>query len=411
LFNWTRSLQCLTMDRNPLLMLSPDTFFGLEHSLVNISLQSCSLTSESLESLLPLENLERVKLQSNFLTTILPANLFFSMSKLLVLDLQRNQLIEIPSKFPPSLRELDLGNNRLSILPFTNHTFGQLSQLVTLDLSSNPLQCDCRVKPLYYWLLTHFQPELVPYVQWICSTPKVLAGKQLGTLSNQQFICVEKQLLSFNVWPKDSKTALLEWTTTFSGSPIELLVVENDIPLPKLQMNDTQNYFFLENLKPSTYYSLCLQTDDQIQCRNLTTKSQQIVSLTSSSSSSSSSSPMSLFTIDIQYLTIGISFSICIVLLILFFLILTLIKHRIKYPPSSKTTAATIESYYQTGGSDTTQTAICSKSLEEHSVNSLQYHRSTPMFCYCQLPSNYCPDQQSYHFYHEIPLSKPAVLI
>jgi Leucine-rich repeat (LRR) protein len=180
------------MDRNPLLPLSIDTFSGIEYSLRNISFQSCLLTSQSLIAFSRLINLERFKLQSNILTEILPENLFSSMNKLLVIDLQRNQLTKIPSQFPSSLHELDLGNNRLTILPFTNKTFEQLSQLVTLDLSSNPLQCDCYIKPLYDWLLKHFQSELVPYVQWICAKPTNLLGKKLGSLFTDQLICEEK---------------------------------------------------------------------------------------------------------------------------------------------------------------------------------------------------------------------------
>lgn len=181
------------MDRNPLLQLSNDTFSGIEYSLHNLSCQSCSLTSESLISFSTLKNLERLKLQSNSLTHIEPENLFSSMLKLHVIDLQRNQLTQISSQFPSSLRELTLGHNRLAHLPFTNKTFQQLSQLVTLDLSSNPLYCNCHIKSLYYWLLSHFQSELVPYVQWICSKPENLFGKQLGSLSDDQLVCQEKK--------------------------------------------------------------------------------------------------------------------------------------------------------------------------------------------------------------------------
>jgi Leucine-rich repeat (LRR) protein len=127
------------------------------------------------------------------LKIIIPENLFSSMLKLIVIDLQRNQLTKIPTQFPLSLRELELGNNHLTNLPFTNQTFEHLSNLITLDLSSNPLQCDCHIKPLYHWLLTHFQSELVPYVQWICSKPKNLAGKQLGSLLDHQLICEEEE--------------------------------------------------------------------------------------------------------------------------------------------------------------------------------------------------------------------------
>jgi hypothetical protein len=107
----------------------------------------------------------------------------------------------------------------------------------------------------------------------------------------------------------------------------------------------------------------------------------------------------------------GISFGIIIILFILFILTLYLIKQRQKYLHSSKT--ATIESYYQTTGSDTTQIAICNNSIEERSINSLNHQplQSTPIFCYCQLPSTYCHEQQSYHLYHEIPLYKPPIII
>ncbi len=217
LFTYTPSLEHLNLDRNPLLPLSIDTFSGIESSLRNISCQSCSLTSNSLSSFSRLRNLERLKLQSNLLTEILPSHLFSSMSQLIAIDLQRNQLTQIPSDFPLSLRELELGNNRLTTLPIHNETF----QLITLDLSSNPLQCDCHIKPLYHWLLTHFQSELVPYVQWICAQPKELSGKQLGSLLENQFLCEEIPIIittttesvkltteydmisSFNVWLKD----------------------------------------------------------------------------------------------------------------------------------------------------------------------------------------------------------------
>lgn len=138
---------------------------------------------------LPLKNLERLKIQSNFFRKILPEDLFSSMKNLLVLDLQRNQLNEIPAQLPSSLRELELGHNRLTILSFSNETLQDLSQLITLDLTSNPLHCDCHLKALHRWLLRHFQAELVSYVQWICATPKHLTGKQLGALTEEQFIC------------------------------------------------------------------------------------------------------------------------------------------------------------------------------------------------------------------------------
>lgn len=212
------------------------------------------------------------------------------------------------------------------------------------------------------------------------------------------------RITSFNVWLKDSETAILEWTFNSVSIPLKLIVMENNNFLPILYLNNTENYFLLEKLKLSTNYSICLQTDEQYLCRNLTTKNQKMISLLSSSSSSSS------FMINFEYIIVGISFGIVVILFILFILILYLIKQREKYFHSSKTTT-TMESYYQTTGSDTTQIAICNNSLEERSLNSLNHHQSLPIYCYCQLSSNYSHDQQSYHLYHEIPFSKPPIII
>lgn len=395
------------MDRNPLLPLSIDTFSGIQSTLRNISFQSCLLTSDSLPAFSVLKKLERLKLQSNLLTEIKPSNLFSSMSNLTAIDLQRNQLTDIPSNFPLSLRELELGNNRLTNFLINNDTF----QILTLDLSSNPLQCDCNIKPLYHWLLTHFQSELVPYVQWICAQPKELSGKQLGSLVEKQFQCEEiitttefieltteyEKIYSFNVWLKDPETAIIEWS--YIKSPLKLLVYENGYKLPILYLNSSENYFLLEKLKSSTNYSLCLQINEENSCRNLITpmkSEQKILSL------SSKSIEKPTFINDIQYLITGIACGIIVVLLILLFVVIFFIKHREKFHHNSSKTIAT-DSYYQTTGSDTTQIGG-SCSIEDHSLNG---STKTPMFYYCRSPPmpNCCQEQQPYHFYHEIPFT------
>lgn len=402
------------MDRNPLLPLKIDTFSGIELSLRNVSFQSCSLKSESLPAFASLKNLERLKLQSNYLTNIQPENLFSSMKKLIAIDLQRNQLTNIPIDFSSTLRELELGNNRLKNFFINNNTY----QIVTLDLSSNPLECNCQIKPLYHWLLKHFQTELVPYVQWICAQPKELAGKQLGSLTEQQFQCEEtttttittttttamtteyEKTFSFNVWLKDTDAAILEWSPITSS--LKLITYENNYRLPIIYLNSSENYFLLEKLKSSTNYTLCLQINTDTFCRNLITpikSEQKILSLSSKSIEKSS-----IYITDIQYLITGIACGIIVVLLILLFVIIFIIKHREKFHHNSSKTIAT-DSYYQTTGSDTTQIGG-SSSIEDHSINSCT---KTPMFFYCRSTptSNCCQDQQQqpYHFYHEIPFT------
>jgi len=414
LFVYTPTLEHLNLDRNPFNWLTTDTFDGLEQSLKNISCQSCSLTTESLIAFSILKNLERLKLQSNSLTEILPRNLFSSMLRLTAIDLQRNHLQTMSIDLPQSLNELELGNNRLENLQLSNQTMN----LTTLDLSSNPLICDCQIKSAYHWLKTYFQSELVPYVQWICAQPKHLTGKQLGSLDESQLQCqttttattttttttstirtTEYQLISsFNVWLKDAESAVLEWS--YVSSPLKLIVYENGYKLPILYLNSSENYFVLEKLKASTNYSLCLQTAREDLCRTLRTpirhqleSQQKVLSLASSSSLAPTT-----FLADIQYLIMGIACGIIVVLLILLFVVVFLLKQRTKFFHNSSKTIAT-DSYYQTTGSDTTQIGG-SCSIEDQSTR-------PPMLFYCRSTSaaNCCPEQQPYHFYHEIPFT------
>ena len=184
------------------------------------------------------------------------------------------------------------------------------------------------------------------------------------------------------------------------------MVVENNYTLPRLNLNQTTNYFLLEKLKPSTNYSLCLQANDQYLCRTITTvKQQQTIALSSKSIESASPSVL----VEIDYLIVAISLGIVLILVILAFLLLFSMKQRGNLNLSSKTTS--MESYYQTGGSDTTHIGICHQhASDDRSTHTLHYP-STPILCYCQMPSTCIQEQQPYHVYHEIPFYKPPLIV
>lgn len=222
--------------------------------------------------------------------------------------------------------------------------------------------------------------------------------KKEETIKNDLLIF---RILSYDVWLRDLDTVVLEWTWNSRSIPLKLLIFEEQNPVSVLSLNQTDNYFLLDKLKSSTNYSLCLQTNSQRLCRNITTKDSPSISISSSSSQ---------ILVNIEYFIIGISFGIILILLILCILIIYLTTYRKKYSRSSKTTT-TFDSYYQTTGSDTTQMAICNSSLEERSIHSLHQHPSTPGFCYCQLPSNYSHEQSSYHFYQEILPQRSPIIV
>ncbi|CAF0855756.1 unnamed protein product [Didymodactylos carnosus] len=471
LFNFTRTLQSLNLDRNPSLKLSSTTFYGLESSLINISLQACNLRSNSLSSLKILKNLERIKLSSNDIDYI-PDDLFISLINLTLVDLQRNQLEMVPIFNDQNrIKELELSGNKLKT--FNEQTLKQLKQLVTLDLSSNPLECDCQLKSLYKWLKDKFQPELIQYLQWTCSN-----GKQLSTLNIDHFICNSvaatettttitttkfKEILStaealvrdnmesittttnvvtdmitdLNVWIKDNNSAIIEWNTSSTALSralsLRLLVIENGYPLPSLNLNISQRYFLLEKLKSQTQYTICLTIlNSQKYCRDLITDSTTTSTSLAKSVFISKTLTTTLTSTDLQYLILGTVLGAISVLLILIVIIIVLVrKQRLKKHKSSKTTS--IESYYNAGGSD-----ISALSLEQQpTLKCLSPPPSLLTPFYYFLPSE-CPhscasssingvrggclqhsetnstdlsnnNPPAYHIYHEIPFSDPDI--
>lgn len=265
------TLEELILDRNPLFPFSNATFSALAHSLKNFSCQSCSLTSSSLIAFSSLKNLQSLKLSSNYLTEIIPENLFSSMINLRLLDLQRNYLRRFPSEYPASLHELQLEHNRL-------RTLTNLPNLNLFDISSNPLRCDCQIKSIHHWLLTHYESELIRHVQWICDQPKQYHGRQLGSLLEHQLICQENssKILSFNLTLKSANSVVLEWIMTSSNTSLKLSIFENNLRLKSIDFNQINHSYLVDNLKPKTNYSFCLYISRKLHCRFLTTNNLHI---------------------------------------------------------------------------------------------------------------------------------------
>jgi len=129
---------------------------------------------------------------------------------LIGLILSHNQIHRLAMsdvRFYPRLQQLDVSFNRLQFadVSFVNH-LKDLKQLFLnsnmlrtltnnltfpnnfhLKLSSNPLECDCRLRWLRNGLsrleypIYHDEPR--------CEMPKALADKKIGTLRDEQFVC------------------------------------------------------------------------------------------------------------------------------------------------------------------------------------------------------------------------------
>lgn len=150
-FTWLSGLETLelTYVRTPLDPLADLT------RLRALSLHNCNLSSSSIAPLATLDNLEFLDLSENLLGS---ANLISTFSKLDMLILRGNSIVDItPLEKMTSLQSLDLGNNAIEdispLSKLTNIThlsldsnkisdltpLGKLSSLISLNASSNVL--------------------------------------------------------------------------------------------------------------------------------------------------------------------------------------------------------------------------------------------------------------------------------
>ena len=182
-FGPLRALRSLVLDKNPVENLNERTFAGLEHSLLNVSMQSMRMrTPAQLRSLRALRRIERVKLAHNELAgSVDMATFEAAHASLAVLDMQNNRIEAITWSVKhqqddqdqeaktkmSALVELDLANNKLCFVD-ARRVLVRMPRLRSLGLGQNPLRCDCHLAPLYEWTRARLEPDALAFVQWQC---------------------------------------------------------------------------------------------------------------------------------------------------------------------------------------------------------------------------------------------------
>ena len=237
LFQPLRQLQSLILDRNQVENLNDMSVYnGLEHNLVNISLQNMKINrQEKLTSLKSLYNLERIRLGFNDLE-IIDLAFFLNISKnLQLLDLQNNKIHTIDyitdnnnsTLINKSLLEFDLTNNKLCTFN-AKSILGQLMpKLKYLSLTQNPLFCDCLLTDLYSWLMTKYDKEFLTFIQWSCTGPIDNLNKKFTSLSLNDFKCNDeinktRSIVCVNEVPMRTAAVTTTTTTTTTSGNINL---------------------------------------------------------------------------------------------------------------------------------------------------------------------------------------------
>ncbi|XP_016342320.1 trophoblast glycoprotein [Sinocyclocheilus anshuiensis] len=154
---------------------------------------------------------------SNNDLVLLPEGIFTGLSDLTVLDLRNNSLVTIRNDtfWNRALKELDLRDNALKVLP--NVTLEELSSIPDLRvrLAGNPWRCDCNIEDMLIWLERH--QFVVDRFNLTCSDPARLKNAPLLTLKQSQLSC----------WSNagDAMDRVLEPSYVFLGMVLALIGV------------------------------------------------------------------------------------------------------------------------------------------------------------------------------------------
>ncbi|XP_076464777.1 uncharacterized protein LOC143296631 [Babylonia areolata] len=224
-FQQHSKLQHLTLDNTRLGgTLRKHTFRGLNSSLKTLTISGAGLMARDLLALSTLAALEYLDASRNDITDI-PHGIFLTLHSLMKLNLSLNHVQSLPDSafrgLETSLEVMDLTGN---VLPTVSScVFDGFRRLRVLSLQNNPLMCDCRIA----WFHTWMQVRLVDdddgggMLDWRCSGPEVLAGRQFGALFTADLQCPDNTSMVFPV---------CNFNTSGDVYGIEMLSVVNDPP-------------------------------------------------------------------------------------------------------------------------------------------------------------------------------------
>ena len=133
-------------------------------SLEVLDLSHNELTQSPKGHLGPLPNLTHINLSNNLLLDI-PVDELIRSLRLSLVDLENNRLTRFYDEFIPLME-----NNGTKVM-----------------MAGNPIVCDCRLRPLQFWLSG--QNSSSPWDQVRCSGPPILAGQFLTAVDSQSLNC------------------------------------------------------------------------------------------------------------------------------------------------------------------------------------------------------------------------------
>uniref|UniRef100_A0A8D0CBH5 Leucine rich repeats and immunoglobulin like domains 3 n=1 Tax=Salvator merianae TaxID=96440 RepID=A0A8D0CBH5_SALMN len=213
-WEFCQKLSELDLTYNNLARLEDSNFVGLS-LLVRLNIGNNKVSYIADCAFRGLSSLQSLDLKNNEISwTIEDMNGAFSgLDKLRWLLLQGNRIRSITKKAfsgLDALEHLDLSNN--AIMSVQGNTFSQMKQLKELYLNTSSLLCDCQLKWLPEWLVeNNFQM----FVNASCAHPQMLKGRNVFTVSPEDFVCDD--------FPKPQITVQPETQSAIKGSNLSFI--------------------------------------------------------------------------------------------------------------------------------------------------------------------------------------------
>ena len=154
IFRGLHELRTLYLKYNLLTQLNSEVFVD-QSSLLVLDMRGCKLATIDPRAFVGLQNIETLRLQNNKLQ-ILQDTLFSGMKHLKILQVDGNKLIFLGDNLfadTTSLHILILSNNLLEDLNYTTFSGMSNSGLASIDISNNPVICNCEMRWLPEWLV------------------------------------------------------------------------------------------------------------------------------------------------------------------------------------------------------------------------------------------------------------------
>ena len=198
LFNKLKFCEILNLNDNQITLVDDDAFPTDSSSLQTINLQNNKITRIPF-SLLMQRHATEVDLSFNQLTFEDLKNLIQEIDLNTFLYHHRDTASSTQLALQESFNHISFANNKFSTINIEtlNTTervvFEYLLQVYRIDMTGNPLECDCKILHLARWLRVLMQkyPRIlnVQFQTWKCADPSELKDKPILSVDEDEFKC------------------------------------------------------------------------------------------------------------------------------------------------------------------------------------------------------------------------------